>query len=74
MAYNWEKQTCDDCGISKEEAKKRPPTPTGIKHPVYSHSTSFRLGLNGDVRCAACHRENELKQLFAQIDARKKIK
>jgi hypothetical protein len=70
MAYNHDKDTCDDCGITKTEAKKRPPVATGIDHPQYAFTRSFSLGHDGSVRCANCHREHELKSLFDLMDAR----
>ena len=67
MAYNFEKNTCDRCGITKEEAKKRP-VRTGINHPTYAWTTSFSLDDKGGVWCAACAREMELKSLFDLMD------
>lgn len=65
--YNFEKDTCDDCGITKEEAKKYPVN-TGINHPDYRTTTSFSLSNNGGVWCARCHRERELRLLMAAMD------
>ena len=76
MAYNFKKNTCDKCGIDKEEAKKYP-IDTGINHPQYRYSTSFHLGLNGSVLCAKCNREEEIRLVFAAMDAadaRRKVK
>ncbi len=69
MAYNFDKNTCDKCGIDKDEAKKHP-VDTGINHPEYRYSTSFYLSINGGVLCAKCHREEELKSLFNLMDAK----
>lgn len=72
--YNFDKETCDRCGITKQEAKKHP-VDTGINHPQYRFTTSFYLGNRGQVNCAACHREMELETLFAamdRIDAKRK--
>jgi len=71
--YNFDKNTCDNCGITKEEAKNRP-VATGINHPDYAYTTSFYLGHNGEVNCAACHRENELKLCFEAMDRHDKRK
>jgi hypothetical protein len=69
LQYNFEKNTCDRCGITKEEAKKHP-VETGIDHPQYRLSTSFNLSLGGGVHCEKCHRESELEKLFTAMDAR----
>lgn len=66
--YNYEKDICDRCGIDKEEAKKHPVS-TGIDHPEYRYSTSFSLSTDGTVKCAKCHREEELEKLFNTMDA-----
>jgi uncharacterized protein with PIN domain len=67
MAYNFDKNTCDRCGTTKEEAKKHP-VDTGINHPEYRYSTSFKLGFNGEVHCAKCHKELTLENLFKLMD------
>lgn len=69
MSYNFDKNTCDRCGITKEEARKHP-VDTGINHYLYRYTTSFSLGHNGEVWCARCHKEIELERLFALMDAR----
>lgn len=66
--YNFDKDTCDRCGITKEEAKKHP-VATGIDHPEYKTTTSFYLSYDGGVLCARCHRESELESLFKLMDA-----
>lgn len=58
---------CDRCGITKEEAKKHP-VDTGINHYAYRYSTSFSLGDQGQVHCAACHKEMALENLFCIMD------
>jgi hypothetical protein len=67
--YDFDKDTCDRCGISKVEAKKHP-VETGVNHPEYRFSTSFSLGSRGQVHCAKCNREMELESLFATMDKR----
>ena len=62
MAYNFDKDTCDVCGITQEEAKKYP-VDTGINHPEYCKSTSFRLSYDGGVWCARCHKEKSIKEV-----------
>lgn len=71
MAYDFDKNTCDRCGITKEEAKKHP-VDTGIDHPFYRYTTSFSLGHNGEAWCARCARERALEQLFAAMDRAEK--
>lgn len=68
MAYNFKKKTCDKCGITQAAANKKPPLDTGIDHPLYRYTTSHRLGADGSVLCAWCHREKELEDLFAAMD------
>ena len=72
MAYNFDKDVCNRCGISKKEAKKFPVN-TGIDHPFYRYSTSFYLSMNGDVLCAKCNKEMELKKVFEAIDHYEKL-
>jgi len=67
MSYNFDKDICDRCGISKKEAEKYP-IDTGINHPFYRYSTSFYLDTNGGVLCAKCHKETELESLFKLMD------
>jgi hypothetical protein len=67
MAYNFTKNTCDRCGITKEKAMNHP-VDTGINHPQYRYSTSFKLGFNGEVHCARCSKEIGLEQLFRAMD------
>jgi hypothetical protein len=69
MVYNFEKDTCDRCGVSQENA---PIVDTGINHPEYRYSNSFQLGLDGSVLCMSCHREFALERLFVVMDARDK--
>jgi hypothetical protein len=70
LQYNFTKNTCDRCGVTKEEAQTRPPVDTGIDHPDYRYTKSFSLSLGGGVHCAACAREAELERLFAAMDRR----
>ena len=67
MAYNFTKNTCDRCGITKKEAEKYP-VDTGINNFLYRYSTSFKLGFNGEVHCARCAKEIGLEQLFKAMD------
>jgi hypothetical protein len=71
MAYNFNKKTCDRCGITEEEAKKYP-VETGINHPFYNKTTSFFLGIDGSVTCARCHGEKELEDLFRVLDKKER--
>jgi len=63
MAYNFDKHTCDVCGC--EEPSRR-------RCGTYQEqmADSFRLGYGGEVWCAKCHKEKELTELFALMDAR----
>ena len=67
MTYNFDKDICDRCGITKEEAKKYSVN-TGINYSLYCYITSFYLDCNGRVLCARCYKEMELKSLFKVID------
>lgn len=69
--YDFAKNNCDRCGISKEEAKKFP-VDTGINHPGYRYSISFYLDNKGGALCARCHREQEIAWAIAAIDRREK--
>lgn len=72
MAYNFNKETCDKCGITKAQREKLPPMPTGIGHPEYCETKSFRLDYDGSVLCPECHKEKQLESLFRLMDARDK--
>lgn len=65
MTYDHEKTICDICGISKKEAEKHP-VDMGINHPTFRYSTAFYLSDDGTVRCAWCHRENQLRILLKE--------
>lgn len=67
FGYNFDKNTCDKCGITKEEAKKFP-VATGINHPEYRTTTSFSLSQDGGVLCARCNREAEIKSCMDAMD------
>ncbi len=67
--YNFDKETCDRCGIHKDNA---PTVDTGINHPQYRYSNSFYLNTNGRVLCTKCHKEEELESLFKLMDKRDK--
>ncbi len=64
---------CFLCRKTAKEAFYGPPVITGINHPEYYQTRSF-YGWggyeSGNHVCANCHRENELKSLFALMDAR----
>jgi hypothetical protein len=64
MCYNFDKNTCDRCRITKEACLK--------KHNYDRHAASFSLGHNGEVTCPECHKELELENLFALMDKREK--
>ena len=66
--YNFEKDVCDRCGITKEEAKKYP-VDTGIDQYPFRYSTRFYLSTDGTVKCAKCHKEEGLESLFKLMDA-----
>jgi hypothetical protein len=70
MAYNYTKETCDRCGITKAQRNLKAPMSTGINHPEYCYTKSFSLGGNGEVLCPECAREKKLEQLFRVMDAR----
>lgn len=72
MSYNFEKQTCDICGITKKERDKLPPLHVNINHPEYQWTKSFKLGYNGEVWCPECHKEKKLELLFKIMDEREK--
>jgi len=60
MAYNFKKKTCDICGVREEK----------VKFDFLRKQESFLLGYNGEVWCAKCHKEKELKDLFKLMDIR----
>lgn len=61
--YNFEKDVCDRCGTTKEEAEKHP-VDTGINNYPFRYSTRFYLSTDGTVKCARCHKEEGLENLF----------
>ena len=69
MAYNYDKTTCDICGITKKELEKNP-TFTGRNYP-YEYSRGFQLGYDGSALCWTCHKEKQLGELMALIDIKK---
>lgn len=67
--YNREKNTCDICGITKEENEKK--LITGVKLTYQERmNSSFLLGHNGEVWCPICFKEKELQELFDLMDKR----
>lgn len=66
--YNFDKDTCDRCGMTKEEAKNHP-VDMGIECYPFRYSTRFYLSIDGGVLCAGCHKETELEKLFKLMDA-----
>jgi len=68
MAYNFDKSTCDRCGITKEEHNKR--YPWSPHHWNRHKHASFSLGYDGSVLCGLCASEKQLEELFAIMDAR----
>lgn len=72
MAYNFNKHTCDNCGIKEEEYDKKHPFTYG---PGRDELASFRLNYNtGGVLCGECHKEKSLQRLFKLMDKRDKIR
>lgn len=63
MAYNFKKKTCDKCGAKENKQSN---------YYQLRPEESFRLGFNGEVWCAKCHKEKELESLFNLMDARDK--
>jgi hypothetical protein len=71
MCYNFDKNTCDRCGITKKENKKLYQDPF-INTYENNMNASFYLGFNGEAWCPKCHKELELEKLFAAMDKREK--
>ena len=70
MPTNFDKNTCDRCGITKEKHDiKYPWSPYAWARHKYA---SFRLGQDGSVLCGLCASEKQLEELFALMDARDK--
>jgi len=73
MGHNFDKNTCDVCGITKEENEKnyKEETPhlTNYQNKM---KASFRLGFNEEVWCPKCYKEIELEKLFVLMDKREK--
>lgn len=71
MGYNFDKNTCDRCGVFKEEAR-------GIYEELSNgerrFTKSFSLGNNEEVHCAPCHKEKELESLFSLMDRKFGVK
>ena len=55
MAYNFDKNTCDKCRITKDKVKKK------------MLKGSLRLGQDGSVLCSYCHKEKLLKDIMKGI-------
>lgn len=70
MPYNYDKDTCDRCNITQEEFDKKYKHTGLLTYSEMCNLTSFRLGYDGSVLCANCHREKELKELFEKMDKR----
>lgn len=67
MAYNTdENHPCDTCGITPKQADREGHgahfTRGAGKRVTFE--TSFRLGQDGGVSCAKCHKERSLRELF----------
>lgn len=69
--YDFTKNACDTCSITREERDKKPAMLTGIDHPEYYQTRSFSLGADGSCLCPECAKEASLKSLFALTDAHK---
>ena len=70
MAYNFNKDTCDKCGITKEAFKQKKSYYFYSLNPAEKSQASFQLGYDGSVLCYDCHKEKQLESLFKQMDAR----
>ena len=69
--YNFEKNTCDICGITKEEnLKKYIPDGYITATRDIRMEASFHLGHSGEVWCPSCFREKELQEIFDLMDKR----
>jgi len=55
---------CRICRETATQSFKRGPVDTGIKHPEYCETYAFNNGM-----CPRCDRENDLKLMFASMDA-----
>lgn len=70
--YNYVKDSCDRCHVTKAERDLKPAMPTGSANFNYASTKSFSLGTDGSVLCPECHKEHKLESLFALMDAREK--
>ena len=63
---------CFICGITAAESFKKGPIETGMNHPEYCQTYSFYgYGSKQDKNlCPRCHKEKQLRDLFAVMDAR----
>jgi hypothetical protein len=62
MAYNFDKNTCDICNITKEDLLAR--INCVMSYAEKMQAGSFNLGQNGSVLCPDCHKENLLKKII----------
>lgn len=62
MSYNFDKNTCDECRISKEEIHKR--VDCAMTYAEKMHKCSFVLGQDGSVLCPDCFKEKALKEII----------
>lgn len=63
MAYNFDKKTCDVCGITKKELKEKV-NGLLLSYADYCRQAGFCLSLSGSVLCPVCSKEKNLKKLF----------
>jgi len=62
MTYNFDKDTCDICNITKDDLLKR--INCAMTYVERMQLGSFNLGLDGSVMCPDCHKENLLKSII----------
>lgn len=69
--YNYNKDTCDICNVTKKEYHEKHGTPSYFdKENMWK---SFQLDTKGGVLCGHCHKEKQLESLFNLMDRKGRI-
>jgi hypothetical protein len=62
MAYNFDKNTCDKCGITEEDISNK--VNNAMTYSERMHQGSFNLGQDESVLCPGCQKEKILSEIL----------
>lgn len=68
--YDFDKDTCNNCGITEEQLKRKYAWEATSPDPIERTKASFRLHPDGTVLCSDYEHEYELAKLFDKMDQR----